>query len=375
MKKIIIALALICLFTVSANAQSYVFEQCESASDICSDIISDIDISSLKLPSETEELLGTNGNLNQDTLMSVISDGGLKKIFLSIKDRLLEPLKFTATTLSAMFVGALLTSSAPLSKAKKATETVVCLIFICAVSPFMISLINECSKAVGSVGVFMYSFIPVFIGIVAASMKTGLAAGACPSLFIAAQGINFLSSNVIIPLCSAGFAVGVSSGICFGKLRRLTNALKKTVVFILSLVMSVFLGVLTLKAAVYSTADSLGLKTAKFLSGSFIPIVGSSVSEMISGVAAGLSAVSSTIGIFGIIATVLIVLPTAAQILAYRACVAVCSYICELFERQNEARLMKAFGDTLSIMLALICVCSIACIFSVAIVTLGGKSI
>ncbi len=61
------------------------------------------------------------------------------------------------------------------------------------------------------------------------------------------------------------------------------SSLKSLVTWAMGLLLSIFVGLLSIQSVVASGADSVTAKTAKFLIGSFIPVVGSSFRRISSG--------------------------------------------------------------------------------------------
>ena len=366
MKRILIFMCLFfCLFSFVANAETYTFEQFESQTDLV------VDISGFDMPDDVESLLNLEDTISSTTLLDIVSGDGLAKIYDYILAKITAPLKFTVTTLVAIIISALIKSAENFTRHNDVIEFVLSLIFICVCTSSMISVIRDCAKAVGSIGVFMFSFIPVFMAIIASTLKTGVAAGTSNSLFLCAQIINSAANKIVIPLSSASLALGISSGLSGERLKGLSSGIKKCVTFCLSLLTTIFLGILTIKTAVFSIGDSTTLKTAKFLSGSFIPVAGSAIGDMLSGLLYCITTLRSTVGILGIIIVLLIILPTIAQLIVFKFCTSICSFACSVFSETSAEKIMLAFSDTLSILLAISIISAIMCIFSITILILG----
>lgn len=70
-----------------------------------------------------------------------------------------------------------------------------------------------------------------------------------------------------------------------------------------------FVGLLSIKGLLAGAADSAVAKGAKFLIGSFVPVVGGAVSDALGSIVSSLSLVRGATGAFGILAVLLIALP------------------------------------------------------------------
>ena len=92
------------------------------------------------------------------------------------------------------------------------------------------------------------------------------------------------------------------------KLSNLCGLIKKSTVWIQGFIITVFIGVLTIRGISSSTIDAVTLKTTKFTIDNFIPIVGKSLSDAISSVAGYSLIIKNAIGSIGLIVIILIII-------------------------------------------------------------------
>ncbi len=352
------------------KAESYTFEQVESGTDITSQIMSDIDFDDIKMPNDVKKIIGKD-----ISLFDLFSDDGLKKVWDYAISGIVSPLHFSATLLAAILVCSFFSSVQSTDRLRMPSNFAISLVFACICVPYIVELISSSIESIKSLGVFMYSFIPVFVAVLAIGLRSGVAVGVSPMLFLSAQSIMLFADKIIAPLGSSCVAIGLSSSLASNRLNGLTKGIKKTVIFSISLLATVFLGILTLKTAVFKTADSLGLKTAKFLTGSFIPIVGQSLAEMLSSVISCVGVIKSTVGIYGIVAIILIAIPSILKLIIYKFSIEICATISETLSQNQFSSILRALCDVLTIILAITLMCTVMCIFTVAIVVIGCKSI
>ena len=90
----------------------------------------------------------------------------------------------------------------------------------------------------------------------------------------------FVPFGVLLPLCTMGFSLAivdaVSPSVSVGGLLRLS---RKCTTWILGLLMTVFLGVLSMQNWLGSSVDTAASKTTKYVIANFVPVVGSAVSD------------------------------------------------------------------------------------------------
>ena len=130
---------------------------------------------------------------------------------------------------------------------------------------------------------FMMLFVPVFAGILAASGTLSGAVAYQTAVVLLADSVMQLITRVLLPLCTMGFSLAivdaVSPSVSVGGLLRLS---RKCTTWILGLLMTVFLGVLSMQNWLGSSVDTAASKTTKYVIANFVPVVGSAVSDALS---------------------------------------------------------------------------------------------
>ncbi len=176
-------------------------------------------------------------------------------------------------------------------------------------------VISSGISAVSMLADFMLALIPVLAGIITAAGDPTLALTYSTFVMAAAQGAGQIARSIILPLCGAFAAFGISASISPDlKLTKLSELIKKTAIGTLSLVATVFSALLGLKSLLAGSADSLASKGIKLALSSGVPIVGGALSDAYSSIVGSLSLLKNTVGVFAVAAAVLAVLPCVAQL-------------------------------------------------------------
>lgn len=169
-------------------------------------------------------------------------------------------------------------------------------------------------SAVSLLADFMLALIPVLAGIITAAGDPTLALTYSTFVVAAAQGVGQIAENIIIPLCGAFAAFGISASISPDlKLTKLSQLVKKISIGTLSVAATVFSALLGLKSLLAGSADNLAAKGIKLALSSGVPIVGGALSDAYSSIVGSLSLLKNTVGVFAVAAAVLTVLPCVAQ--------------------------------------------------------------
>ena len=81
---------------------------------------------------------------------------------------------------------------------------------------------------------------------------------------------------------------------------KIISLLKKIISIVLGVLSTVFVGLVTIKGALASSADSVSVKGIKLLAGNTIPIVGGAIGDAYTSVLGSLNLIKGTVGAFGI---------------------------------------------------------------------------
>ena len=217
-------------------------------------------------------------------------------------------------------------------------------------------------------------FVPVFAGILAASGTLSGAVAYQTAVVLLADSVMQLITRVLLPLCTMGFSLAivdaVSPSVSVGGLLRLS---RKCTTWILGLLMTVFLGVLSMQNWLGSSVDTAASKTTKYVIANFVPVVGSAVSDAYTTVRSSLQMLRSTTGVVGMVSLCVLFLPPLVQLLLYRGVVAIGAAAAELFGTKSLLRLLRGTQQALAIAFALLVCFGVMFVVSTAIAMTIGK--
>ena len=178
-------------------------------------------------------------------------------------------------------------------------------------------VISQWESAGKATSDFMLALIPVLAGIITAAGNPTLALTYGSFAMAAAQAAAQTAGNEIMPLCGAFSAFGASAALSPElKLTKLAEMIKKLAIGVLSFAAAAFSAVLGLKSLLAGSADTLTSKGIKLALSSAVPIVGGALSDAYSSIIGSVALLKSTVGVFGVIAVVLMDLPVILQLTA-----------------------------------------------------------
>ncbi|OAA83305.1 stage III sporulation protein AE [Clostridium ljungdahlii] len=221
---------------------------------------------------------------------------------------------------------------------------------------------------------FMVALIPILITLVAA-VGGFVEASIMDPIVIGAITISAnLFMDVIIPIISMSFVLQFVNNLSSEyKIDKLTKLLNQVALWAQGIIMTVFIGIITVRGITSKTIDEVTAKTAKFAVDNFVPIVGKSLSDAISTVAGYSILLKNALSSLGLVIIVAILLFPVIKLLiivvAYKLTAA-------LIEPISDGRLVNCINSAGSsivlIMACLICV-SVMFFIMICIIAAAGK--
>lgn len=345
-----------------------------------SDLLGESGADSLSVPKGAQDFLSSlNADMkNPQSLLDISFIDFFERIVNEVKGTLAKPIAMFTTVVAAMLLCALLNSVKTSFKGGSYERAFSAVSVLCVCGTLIVpvyTLLKSTSELIGVAAKFMLSFVPIYSGIIASSGKPLLATTYQFSVVGVIQLISEISSVVILPLLSIYLAfclVGATSNQI--NVEGVTKGVKTTATVILTFMLSIFVGLLTIQGVVASSADSLSLKTAKFAVSTFLPVVGSAMSEALSSVSGSMGLMRSAVGGFSILALIGVFLPNVITIILTSLVMSCSAAIGDLLGTTEIASLMRSIGSVLSILLGVVLTFFAMMAVSIGIMlTIGGS--
>ena len=177
--------------------------------------------------------------------------------------------------------------------------------------------------------------------------------------------MGVVASKILMPFLSILLALTLVS--CINPRLSFSDVaagVKKAVTVGLGLIMTVFTGLMTIQGLAGASADNVSSKAIRFAASSFIPIIGTSVSEAYSTVKGSLGVIRTTVGSIGIIVLLLIIARPILSVVAVKLMIFLAKCINDIFGQSRTSQLLKSVNSVLSIAMSILI--AYAVIFTVA---------
>lgn len=378
--KILVLVLLVSIFTIPVNAeteqdytedtQEMLDEQFDSAgaNDLYGSVTDDVQ----------EQLQDNNIDGISATAITSFNIGDFfSNLWETVKSNFTAPLRLLLLLVGVLLLcsifSAMRSSMDETNENAKVLQT-VSILAICGVMIVpTINCITASVEAIRSSSDFMMSFIPVFTGVMATSGQPVSAVVYNTALFSTIQVIAKVVANILIPLLGIYMAFSVTSSVGTSiKIDGISESIKKAVTWTLGLLLTIFVGLFTVQNVVSSSADSITTKTAKFLISSFVPVVGSALSEAYTSVQGCLGLIKSSVGAFGIIVCIFTFLPHIITTCLYMLSLNIAAIVADILCVEKVSKVLKAVSGVLSLLIGILLCFSILMIATISIVLIIG---
>ena len=222
---------------------------------------------------------------------------------------------------------------------------------------------------------FMMSYIPIFSSVATAGGSAAAGAGYYSVMLIICESAGILADTILVPFLSAVLAVTLVSAINPSlDLGSLAESVKKLVIWVLGIVMTLFTGLLSIQSFAGAAADNLSARAVKFAASSFIPVIGGSVSEAYSAVKGSIGVIRTSVGVIGVIIMSVIVAKPLLTLLAVKLAVWIGATINDIFGISNSGGLLKSINSVLSIGVSILAAYSIMFVISTSVVIMTAMN-
>ena len=180
--------------------------------------------------------------------------------------------------------------------------------------------------------------------------------------------------NIILPLILITFVLQFTNNISTEpKISNLCSLVKSSVLWIQGLILTVYIGLLTVRGITASTIDDVTLKTAKFTIDNFIPIVGKTFSDAIASVAGYSLIIKNAIGSVGLLVLILIILYPIIKIFLSSIILKISSSLLEPIADKRITKAVFSAGDSLILILSSVLCVSLMFFVLIAMMVSAGK--
>ena len=230
------------------------------------------------------------------------------------------------------------------------------------------------TEVIEQLTLFMKGMIPVMAS---ATIFSGYPVSATVSqslIFTIMEIMAQFNATIFMPLVTVYFALLIAGSISQNiSLRGVTDLAKNLFMWGSGLLLTVFLGVMSLQTVLSSSADSVTRRSVKYAMGSFIPVLGGLLSESVDMVLSCAISVKSIVGVFGIGIIVFTVITPVIGIIINMFFVNITCGVSDILGAEGITTFLRGVQSVLGMLLTLILTLSVMSILVFVIFINVGK--
>ncbi|MUG85740.1 stage III sporulation protein AE [Paenibacillus timonensis] len=174
-------------------------------------------------------------------------------------------------------------------------------ILVLAINSFHVA-ITYATNAISGMIDFMMAMVPLLFTLLASLGNAVTVTVTHPLVVFMVHAVGTAVHTVVFPLLFFSAVLHIVSSLSDKyKLTQLANLLRTVSMALLGVLLTIFLGVISVKGIAGSVADGVTLRTAKYLTGNFVPVVGKVFADATDTVISASLLVKNSIGLVGVI--------------------------------------------------------------------------
>ena len=230
----------------------------------------------------------------------------------------------------------------------------------------ILDIVNNVSSVVVTIESQMEIIFPLLLTLINALGSVVTASSFQPILAVLSVGITKLFTLVLIPIFISSIIFGIVGNISKNvKLEKFSKFFTSLFCWIIGIVFTIFIAFLTIQGLTVSSIDSISLKTAKYAIKSYIPILGSYLSDGASLILASSILIKNAIGATGLILIFVTIFIPIIKIIVLMLLLKLVSAILESISDEKISNFL--FGISKSLNMLNVCLLAIGFMFLISI--------
>lgn len=378
MKKIIVIFLIAIFFVLSIN--SIVIATDENS--VSQEEILESQQDSLNISSFIEETKKYTQNTFEDLDMGEIFSSAitgdidnetlLKTFFNMAGEEVLDCISILGSIVVIIVIHSILKSISEGLENKSISQITYYVQYILIVTLIMTNfadILSMVTTSINNLVGFMNSLIPILITLMLTTGNIASAGIIEPIILFIITFIGNFITSVLIPFVLIANVLGIVSKVSDRvQVDKLSKFFNSSVVWVLGIVLTIFVGVLSVEGSLSSTVDGITAKTAKAAVTNFIPVVGKILGDAVDTVIGCSNVLKNAVGIIGVIVILCICVGPIIKLAVLMALYYLASAVCQPIADDRIVKLLDQMGDTFKMLLAIMCSVSVMLIVGTTLV-------
>lgn len=231
------------------------------------------------------------------------------------------------------------------------------------------SIIQSIKESVNNMNSFTNMLVPIMMTLIITTGSVTTASIIQPIIVFMITMIGNFINNIAIPLILVSTALGIVSKISDKiQVGRLAKQIKSSTIWIIGIMLTIFVTVVSVNGNLSSSVDAVTAKTAKAAVSNLIPVVGKILGDAVDSVIGCSNILKNAIGIIGVVVVIAISIMPIVKLLLLMGIYYLGAAICEPIADTKIVQLLDQMGDTFKVLLALVCSMSVMIIIGTTLI-------
>ncbi|WP_223298960.1 stage III sporulation protein AE [Paenibacillus darwinianus] len=323
-----------------------------------------------RVPSFMEMILPGGEGLDYRNVLGGLLRYGLYEVLYSGK----LIVTIVMLTVFCMILETLQTAFERNAVSKVAYAVAYMVLLVLAVNSFN-TAIGYAKDAIGGMIQFMMAMIPLLLTLLASMGSVVTVTVMHPLIVFMIHTVGTLIYTLVFPLLFFSAVLHIASALSDKfKVTQLANLLRTIAVGSLGLLLTVFLGVISVQGATGSVTDGVAIRTAKFVTGNFVPVVGRLFADAADTVMSASLLVKNAVGIAGVVILLFLCVFPAVKILVLAFIYKVSAAVMQPLGNSPIVGTLDTIGKTMIYVFAALAAVGMMFFLAVTIILTAGNA-
>ncbi|OAB44148.1 stage III sporulation protein AE [Paenibacillus glacialis] len=247
------------------------------------------------------------------------------------------------------------------------------IVMVIAINSFSVA-IGYAKGAIDNMIDFMMAMVPLLFSLLASMGNIVTVSVTHPLIVFMIHTVGTVVRTTVFPLLFFSAVLHIVSSLSDKyKLTQMANLLQKISVGLLGVLLTIFLGVISVQGITSSVTDGVTIRTAKFISGSFIPVVGKMFADATDTVISASLLVKNSIGLAGVIIILFLCIFPAIKILTLALIYHVAAAVMQPLGDTPIVTCLQTIGKSMIYVFAAMAVVGLMFFLAITILLMAGN--
>ncbi len=323
----------------------------------------------LETPSLMEQFLPGGSGLD----IQSVWQGLLAFLFQEIRQNAHLLGMIVVLTVFAMILGSIQSSFEQQTVGTVAYAIVYLSLIVLVINSFRVAM-DLAGKTISTMVDLMLALVPLLLSLLLSLGNLASSSIFHPLILFMVHVIGNLIATLVLPLIFLAGVMNVVSGFT-GKYQvsQLADLLNKLSLGALGVLTTLFLSVISLQGLTATVADGVTLRTAKFIAGNFVPVVGKLFADAADTVVAASLLVKNAIGMAGVLTLLFICIFPAMKILILSLIYSFAGAVMQPLGESPVTTCLSLVGKSLILMFAAMAIVALMFFLAITVVIVAGN--